>query len=365
MSDDIVVLKSISLKYFNPGMVLSADLYDYTGSTLLVSKDSGELTERDLERIEKFNLGRQNVRISAESFAEITSKYDIGALLQEEIEQKVGVTMSVKKTKTMIENVKNTDKISKDETENIALEVAQRIDAIDPALVFQCIGTGDDLDEYLFRHSVNVATLNALMGKWLNYSSEDIKTLALAGLVHDIGKIKIPTEILDAPRKLTDEEFAIIQMHPVHSDEILRKSGIFPDEVLLAARHHHEKTNGTGYPDKLTYDEISPFAAITAVSDVYDAMVSKRSYKEARCPFDILHDLANQKFSHLNNTYVEVFTNRLPYEFVGKEVMMSSGVVGIVRYIFEKDLKRPVVEIDGELVKTSDDLYCVRMMMED
>lgn len=106
-----------------------------------------------------------------------------------------------------------------------------------------------------------------------------------AGLLHDIGKVKIPDQILNAPRKLTPEEVATVKHHPIYSDEMLPAD--CDEKVRSAVRHHHEKLCG-GYPDNLGQEQISLFARITAISDIYDTMVSRRSYKSSVIAFQVL-----------------------------------------------------------------------------
>lgn len=157
------------------------------------------------------------------------------------------------------------------------------------------------MDENLQRHSLNVAFTNGVIGQWLKLPEPVIKKLVCAGLVHDIGKTKIPEEILNAPRRLTEEEFEIIKAHPVYSYELLWDN--VDEDIRLAARHHHERLDGKGYPDQIAGDEISLLARITAISDVYDAMISQRSYKESMIPFDVLEKFKRANFRDWMNAW--------------------------------------------------------------
>ncbi len=219
-----------------------------------------------------------------------------------------------------------------------------------------------NVDKYLYNHSVNVSYLNGIIGKWLGYSDMQIEKLITVGFLHDIGKTRTPVEILNKPSALTDEEFEIIKQHPVESYKILLKAGEYDAEILNSVRAHHEKINGTGYPDKLTLNEIPPFARITTISDIYDAMAAKRIYKKASSPFDILAEFAKDKFSGLDPRFVNVFLKNIPKEFIGKKVSLSNGTTGIVHFINTEDFAYPFVNVDGEIIKTSKDLKCVRIL---
>ena len=135
-------------------------------------------------------------------------------------------------------------------------------------------------DEYTFRHSVDVATISAIIGKKYGLSEKQLHELLLAGLLHDMGKSKIPNEILNKPGKLTDEEFAVMKTHSTIGYNILKEKNEFSPDILLGVLMHHEKLNGAGYPMGVKDDKIPTYARIISVADVYDALVTKRPYKE-------------------------------------------------------------------------------------
>ena len=125
--------------------------------------------------------------------------------------------------------------------------------------------------------------------------------------------------------------------------------------------HHHERVNGTGYPDKLRSDSISPGARITAISDIYDAMIAERPYKGASTPFVILQEMVDTSFSGLDMQYVKTLLKNMTTELLGRLVLLSNGAVAKVEFIDPRQPKYPIVSIDGEMVKTNGDIYCVRM----
>jgi HD-GYP domain-containing protein (c-di-GMP phosphodiesterase class II) len=124
---------------------------------------------------------------------------------------------------------------------------------------------------------------------------------------------------------------------------------------------HHEKLNGTGYPNGIKLDQLSLFARVTAVSDVYDAMVAKRPYKDRNSPFKILAEFALHKFSHLDISIVNIFLEKMPAALAGKNVLLSDGRIAKIVYINPHNFTYPIVEIEGNLISTSPDLECVSM----
>ncbi len=144
-----------------------------------------------------------------------------------------------------------------------------------------CMKGLQDAHAYTYFHSINVALLSSIFANFLGYSQEEIREITLAALLHDLGKQKISLEILNAPRKLSSAEFKIMQMHPIYALEILKDNIELSTNVYKAILEHHERYDGTGYPRKLSKNEIHPFASIISISDVYDALTSERAYKKA------------------------------------------------------------------------------------
>lgn len=137
----------------------------------------------------------------------------------------------------------------------------------------------DAKDKYTNGHSLRVASYSRELARRMNKSPEEVNNIYYIGLMHDIGKIGIPNEIITKPGKLTEEEFAIIRSHPAIGSEILKNISEMPD-ISIGARWHHERYDGKGYPDGLRGEEISEIARIISVADAYDAMTSRRSYRD-------------------------------------------------------------------------------------
>ena len=156
--------------------------------------------------------------------------------------------------------------------------------------------TVDAKDVYTRGHSDRVAEYSVLIGKKLGLSEEDIRTLKIGGLFHDIGKIGVPDSILLKDTKLSDDEYSQIKNHPSIGAHILSTATIFTD-ILPIVKHHHEKYDGTGYPSKLKGDEIPFLARIAAVADTFDAMTSKRPYRDA-----LSLDIVKQEFERCSGT---------------------------------------------------------------
>jgi HD-GYP domain-containing protein (c-di-GMP phosphodiesterase class II) len=184
-------------------------------------------------------------------------------------------------------------------------------------------------DDYTYMHSVAVCALMVSLAKQLGLSDEQTRESGLAGLLHDVGKMAIPLDILNNPGKLTDEEFGVVKKHPVAGHEMLLEGGAVGDIALDVCLHHHEKIDGTGYPERLFGDNISVFARMGAVCDVYDAVTSNRPYKQGWCPSESLRKMA-EWVGHFDKNVFQAFVKCIGIYPVGTLVRLESGRLGVV-----------------------------------
>jgi putative nucleotidyltransferase with HDIG domain len=185
-------------------------------------------------------------------------------------------------------------------------------------------------DEYTYTHCINVSVLGVILGKKLGYSREQLELVGMAGMFHDVGKAIMPPHILNKPGKLTDDEMNVMRTHPLHGYKILKGQDDIPEEVIRGAVEHHEKHDGSGYPRGLKGDEISEIARLLAVVDVYDALTSKRVYKEPLPPGKVLAMMYKWRVTDFHPNIVEQFIKSLGVYPVGSFVHLSSGDHGVV-----------------------------------
>ena len=262
----------------------------------------------------------------------------------------------------VMEIVQREQRIPLDTITSLQSDISDKIEVTDTALLIECINNIRQPDDYLNAHAANVAMLNGMMGTWLKLPRDEITALIRTGLLHDMGKLSVSSEILNKPGPLTKEEFEEMKKHPVFSHEMAKISGETDTRILDGILFHHEKLNGTGYPRGLVINEIPLFSKITAVSDVYDAMVARRSYKDRHSPFEILEEFAVHKFSNLDINIVNTFLDNLPAALIGKDTLLSDGRAAKIVYINPQNFSYPVVDLDGDLIFTDDKLGCVAML---
>ena len=196
-------------------------------------------------------------------------------------------------------------------------------------------------DDYTYMHSVAVCALMVALAKAMKLPGPVVREAGLSGLLHDIGKAKIPLEILNKPSSLTDDEFATVKRHPEHGFAALQQGGV-SDEVRQACLHHHERMDGFGYPDKQAGQSISLMARMTAVCDVYDAVTSNRPYKSGWDPADALSKMISWK-GHFDPTVLSAFIEVVGIYPTGSLVRLKSGRLAVVVEQHKQNYTRPRV----------------------
>ncbi|PRO65539.1 HD-GYP domain-containing protein [Alkalicoccus urumqiensis] len=203
-------------------------------------------------------------------------------------------------------------------------------------------------DSYIFHHSLNVTIYALSLGKTLGLNEEEMHKLGLGAVLHDIGKMSVPEEVLHKPGRLTDEEFALIQDHTTIGFEMLRKSHTLSLLTAHCAYQHHERLDGSGYPRGIGKEDIHLFARIIAIADVFDAVTSHRVYRPAMLPHEGLELLYSGAGTLFDQEMVDAFARTIAIYPVGLEVRLNGGRTGIVSALNRSLPARPVVRVFQE-----------------
>jgi putative nucleotidyltransferase with HDIG domain len=198
---------------------------------------------------------------------------------------------------------------------------------------------------YTYMHSVAVCALMIALGRKMGIDEDTVKSLGMAGLLHDVGKMAIPDLILNKPGKLTAKEFSLVKTHPKRGWEILKESDQVDDIARDVCLHHHERVDGMGYPEKLSADNLSLFAKMGAVCDVYDAITSNRIYKESWGPGLAIRKMASWKNGHFDDRVFDTFVSTIGIYPVGTLVKLSSDRLGVIIDQTEQKLLNPQVNV--------------------
>jgi len=204
-------------------------------------------------------------------------------------------------------------------------------------------------DDYTYTHCLNVSILANIFAHWLKLSDKQIKEVTIAGLLHDIGKIKIDRKILNKPGKLIKEEFEIIKQHATFGYETIKAQNI-SQNIKNGVLFHHEKLNGSGYPLGIQGEQIPLYAKIISIVDIYDAMTSKRSYHEKHSPFKVIRMFEQESYGLLDTKLLFVFLENIAYNYLGKDVLLSTGVQARIIFIHNQTPSKPIIQVDEQMI---------------
>lgn len=316
----------------SPGMIVNEDVF--TKDALLLIPKRTALNEQLIFKLIEFgvsNVKIESPQISNSDFTGFNKNY----------------TVAVDKVKNAFASAKYTKNVDVNEFENI----------IDGVVNNSKLGLGlvsymkliENKDEYTLKHSINVSIASMLMGKWLGYNDDNIKLLGISAILHDIGKVSIPENILNKPAKLTASEFNIMKNHTKLGYDILNNSKSVSEEAKMVALLHHEKIDGSGYPLGIKGNKICEAARIVSICDIFDAVTSNRVYKSKENPLTGLKIIFEDSYNGLDLYLCKVFLNNVSLAYSGSKVVLNNGNMGKIIKVFPENPERPWIVIDDTL----------------
>lgn len=349
--------KKIQTNQAVPGMIAADDIYTY--NNLLIISRNTSLTDRIITRLKFYSI------------------YEIPVFIKDEI--KVDIMQESQEEDTYYSNIRNTPEFQrfntsfkstvnsfKDTMDDVILD-GNELDTTSLFLntnqviaesrngfhILSMLHSTRKYDDLTYVHSLNVSLICNVFGTWLKLPPDELQVLTLAGLLHDIGKIKIPESIIRKPSKLTDVEFITVKMHTVKGYNILKDKNI-DKRIANAALMHHERFDGSGYPNGLSGHQIDDFAKIIALADVYDAMTSARVYRGPICPFEVIELFEEEGYQKYDPHYLLTFMNGIVQTYMHNNVRLSNGQKGKIIMINPHVLTKPVIQIENQFLDLSE-----------
>jgi putative nucleotidyltransferase with HDIG domain len=217
-------------------------------------------------------------------------------------------------------------------------------------------------DEYTYKHSLNTAFYAMLIAKWLKFSEKQVKEIICAGLLHDIGKLKIPLDVLNKKEKITDYEYGLIKNHTIYGFNLIRDMEGINNSIRQAVLLHHERMDKSGYPFKSGLSDINAYAKIIAVADVYDAMCSDRVYKKRKSHFEAFRMFKNEGHEIFDAKILKVFLIRMPKFLIGMDVLLSDGEIGTICEISPDSPEYPLIKTSHGLIAAGVDAAVLKII---
>ena len=322
-------MRNISINYVKEGTLLGLPIFDEYGR-ILVNKDV-ILTKKIIEKLKEKGI------------LEICIHDDIseGIDMYDDISQKL-------KSKT-IKHLKN---LNLDKVQENANKIVDELLYNSDVYEYVNIKT---FDNYTYEHSIAVSVYSAMIGISYGFSENEVRKLAIGGMLHDIGKNCIDYNILNKPEKLTPEEYEQVKTHPLFGYNMLNKNTSISATSKIVILEHHENEDGTGYPRKLKSNEIYKFSKIVHIADVYDALISERPYKKAMNPKDAIDYIIEKSGTMFSEEFVNVFIQIMPSYSKGSIVELNDGRKAIVLKNILGNIHRPDIRIlnTKEIIKLS------------
>jgi len=334
----------ISIYKCSPGEITADDIYSDKG-VLIVPKDV-TISDYIIKRLTDFRI----FDIPVYEMTEMTEKAT----------ENIQFRIFAEKYKENIENIKEVvsdivsgKKLDYKKVDNISNSIYTKVSS--NVYIMECINKVRGIDEYTYTHSINVSLYSMLIAKWLGLGEEDIRDIIQAGLLHDIGKSKVPQSILNKRGALLPQEFEKIKEHVVIGYNLTADIPQLNDKIRQAILMHHERDDGNGYPMNAKGEDINLYAKIITVADVFDALTSERVYKRKITPFETFKEFEKIGFGHFDVKVMYTFLSNISSYYVGSKVKLDSGEIGEVVYVAPQCMSKPVIRVGETYVDLSRD----------
>ena len=344
-----------------PGMIVASDIYTFN-NILLIDKGAS-LTDRVITRLMFYNIDEIEI-VSSPDLDILSDNFDLDSLDTVSEEEKKVIAEFSKTTSECVSSFKAS--LSSTFVDNKELDTVQLLDELNGLLtktrnsfhLLSLLNIMKERDDVIFHHSINVALLASMLGNMIHMDEKDLNTLKVGAILHDVGKLAIPQKILSNANKLNEKDFAVVQTHPNKGFDLLSKQDV-PAVIKNIALQHHERCDGSGYPNGLTSKDIDKYAKIIAIVDCYEAMTSPRTYRGIINPFEVIEFFESEGYRLFDPEYMVPFINGIVDSYVNKKVVLSDNSKGTIVLINKMALSRPMIKLDsGSFV----DLYQERKL---
>lgn len=324
-------MRRIKIKQLKPDMVLARSVY--YGNAHVLAQAGMVLTHDTIKRLDE--LGIASVYIREQYVPDTLEPEDV-------ISEKVRVE-TIEMVKASFDNLQDHLKLDLNRVMNIVNSIIDELLTNDEILIQ--LADIRSFDDYLFAHSVNVCVLSIMTGITAHFDRAKLTELGVGALLHDIGKTRVDSDILNKPDDLTRQEFDEVKRHTNYGFEMLRN---YADLSLLSAHiafQHHERWDGQGYPRGLRGDDIHEYARIVAVADVYDALLADRPYRPSYTVNQALTILERMSGVYLDPVFVTALVANIAIYPVGSLVEISTGYIGMVMEVNKSVPTRPIIRV--------------------
>ena len=347
-------MKLVSVDKLEPGMVASENIY--TIDDRLVLPKGTILDEKDISRIKAYSL--YNIFVEDEK-KEAPEKPKSASGQTPSYAERIKSSEEFIRFKQNLEEY--ADKLEESfrmiVNDSMELDVDKLtepvyhlfVEAGGTAGIFDMLHNLRDSSDAVYIHSLNVSLISNTIATWMRLPEEKIQVATAAGLLHDIGKMYIPDEIINSKHELTEYEQRALREHVTKGYQLVKNMDI-DEHIKKTILMHHELRDGSGYPLHLRNEQIDEISSIVTVANVYDDMTSKRNYREGMCPFDVISRFEDEGLYKYDPNVIMTFLSNIVNTFIANRVMLNNGKTGDIIFINPEHLSRPVVKCGNQFV---------------
>ena len=345
-------MKRVRIQDLKPGMVVATDVYNrqdqlvLSAGTVLTDKIINKLSIysiyfvriKKVEKIEEEEVG--------ESYAEKVRNSEAFKEFHQEFDETVELMQAV------ISDFASNE-VTMDAVNQVVDEAIIMIDADHKEFnVFDIVHNMRQSSDLTYAHSINVAMICHTIAKWVGMSEDEATLAFTCGILHDIGKLRIPDEIINKTEKLTKEEFDLLKTHPIEGYNMLKELPI-DRHIKNATLMHHERADGSGYPIGMKGNDIDKYARIVAIADVYEAATAPRVYRKSLSPFEVFELFEKEGIQKYDTQIVMTFMEKLADTYMLNRVRLSNDMIGKIVFINKQAVSRPVVKCGETFIDLS------------
>ena len=332
-----------------PGMITAKDVYSIDDKFVIPAGVT--LTDHTITRLAFYTIPYVFIKDEVELGTKAVSEKSVEAPHSTYVKNSVEFqkfSAEFQEDVTHFKSIVN-DVVEKNAPLDVDLLLQDTLSLLDTARgnihVFDMLHNLRQYDDLTYTHGLNVALISNVLASWLKLKPEQIELATLCGLLHDIGKLKIPEQIIKKPDRLTDQEYDIIKKHPLEGYKILKKCNVNM-HIMNSALMHHERCDGKGYPLGLPAEKIDIYAKIVSIADVYDAMTAARVYRGPLCPFKVIEIFENEGFQKYDTKFIMTFLENVVSTYLSNQVRLTDGRIGTVFFINKQALSRPLLKTE-------------------
>ncbi len=348
-------MKLVATGKLKPGMLVAQNVYTLDDQ-LVVTKGT-VLDDKSIRSLNNHSIF--NVFIDDETSLKPVKPSSGGFIPQVSFSERLRASQEFEKFKASIEKnasrLKNTFNQIVNEDKPIDIEeitgpvYTLMFEAGTGFGVFDMLNNLHDYSDEIYMHSINVSLISNLIAGWMKYTPDEIKIATAAGLLHDIGKVKLPENLINSTKPRTEKDKQLMRTHVIQGYELLKNMDI-DEHIKNAVVMHHERFDGSGYPFHIRGEQIDEYARIVAVADIYDDLTSKRLTRGPICAFDVIEMFEKEGLQKFDTSVVMTFMSHISNSFIANKVRLSDGQEGDIIFINPDRLSRPMVKCGDNFI---------------